>query len=200
MTILDHPSIIGMKLLAYGQSLRHGRWSDEAVTAGGTRYRISILAFEEATRLWRAAHVLLATGFSTAQFCLLGRSRIFESSDASPAATPGLSVELDSLLAAPPTRVRLAATDILEMRCGTVAGSLFTPIEQGIVEARWMRPDLAHGLATDVASGCIVLLVTSTTADQHALGARLLLRHGTRNLQTHEFSVSPSEWIWSSSP
>lgn len=192
VTILA-PSTIERKRMADGRSFRpfrHGRWSAEALTTVGTRYRISILAFDEATRLWRAAHELLLSGFSATQFCLFGLPLLFESSDAAPAATLGLSADLDGLLEGSPRRVRLAATDVLDMRCGTLADSLFTPIESGIVEAKWIRPDLAHSLATDVAGGCIVLLVTSITADQHALGARLLLRHGTRNLQTHEFSVS----------
>jgi len=75
------------------------------------------------------------------------------------------------------------------MRCGDFVESLFTHSEPGIVEASWMRPDLARSLVSDVGSGCLVLLVTSITADQHALGARLLLRHGDRNLQTLEFSA-----------
>jgi hypothetical protein len=194
VTILDL-STIERKLLVDGRffrPFRHGRWSAEAVTTVGTRYRISILAFDEATRLSRAAHELLLSGYTANQFCLFGCPFLFESSNATPPATQALSVDLDGLLEGPTRRVRLAATDVLEMRCGTLADSLFTPIESGIVEAKWMRPDLAHSLATDVASGCIVLLVTSTTADQHALGARLLLRHGTRNLHTHEFSVSQS--------
>jgi len=156
---------------------------------GATRYRLSILAFEQASSFWRAAHELLLHGFNTTQFCLFGLPFVIEEQKAPPAKPLALAAELNGLLATPPTRVRLTSTDIFEMRCGELAERLFTHSEPGIVEASWMRPDLARTLVSDVASGCLVLLVTSITADQHALGARLLLRHGDRNLQTNEFSM-----------
>ena len=37
-----------------------------------TKYRISMLAFDEPPRLWRAAHDLLVNDFGSDQFCLLG--------------------------------------------------------------------------------------------------------------------------------
>jgi hypothetical protein len=140
--------------------------------------------------LWWAAAELLDVGFSAAQFGLLGSARLFNSCETPWEPPLRIKVELDGLLATDPTRVRLTSADVLEMRCGQLVDSLFTAAEAEIVEAGWMRPDLARSLARDVASGCFILLVASSTAGQHAQGARLLLRHGNRNLQTHEFSVS----------
>jgi hypothetical protein len=159
---------------------------------GGTRFRVSILPFEDANRLWLAASELIYAGFSAAQFGLLGSQQSFETCPSRLVLPTRLQLELDGLLAVPPIRVRLASGDVFEMRCGRSADGLFTALENDCVEAGWMRPDLARRLAIDVASGCFVLVVASTTAIQHALGARLLLRHGQRNLQTHEFSVAHS--------
>lgn len=156
---------------------------------GTTRCRIAILAFEEASLLQRAARELLLHGFNSSQFCLFGHSYVLATVQSLALTDDSRTRELDGLLKAPPIRVKLANAAIFEMRCGTFAGSLFTLIDTGLVEATWMRADLALGVAHDISNGCLVLLVTSETADQHALGARLLLRHGNRDLLTHEFTV-----------
>jgi len=164
-------------------------WSGLALHEGTTRYRISILAFEEAGRFRLAAQELLLHGFNSAQFCLFGHSYVLSTIEHITYADEGPSSALEGLLTAPSCSIRLAGPETFEMRCGTFAGSLFSSIEKGLAEATWMREDLAQGIASDVADGRLVLLVTSVTADQHALGAKLLLRHGNRDLLTHEFTA-----------
>jgi hypothetical protein len=156
---------------------------------GGTRYRVSILPFEETYCLWNATAELLHVGFSAAQFGLLGSPRLFQSCAAAEISPLTVRRELDGLLATYPMRVKLTSVDEAELRCGRLAVALFGAADGEIADVKWMRPDLARSLAGDVASGCFVLFVASSSADQHLQGAKLLLRHGTRDLQTHEFSV-----------
>lgn len=163
-------------------------WSTKTLNEGLTRHRIAILAFDEVRTLWRAVNDLLLNGFGTGQFCLFGHPAGLAAL-APPHNTDGrLRDELNRLIGSPPARVMLPSADVLEMRCGPHAGRLFVLVDHQTHEAGWIRPDLARRVAADVVNGCIVLLIASLSADQHALGARLLLSHGTRDLQTHEFS------------
>jgi len=163
--------------------------SDLALHEGTTRYRISVLAFDEAGKLKLAAQELLLHGFNSAQFCLFGHSHLFVTLESISLSEGGGAREFDVFLKSPAVSLRLASTNMFEMRYGTFAGRLFSRIHDGSFEAPWMRIDVARGVESDAANGCLVLLVTSATANQHALGAKLLLRHGDRDLLTHEFTA-----------
>ena len=167
-----------------------GLW-ETSVPEEPTRCRVSMLAFDEPPRLWRAASDLFLNGIGACQLCLFGLPHVLIGSE--PPGLPELSDEFrhtfGRVIWRPRAKVRICDGATIEMRCGARASRLFTPVAESVFEARWLRAELSSSLATNVATGAVVLLVASETADQQALGARLLLRHGKRDLQTHEFST-----------
>ena len=171
--------------------------SQGAVEDGLIRRRISLLAFDEVEVLVRAAQDLILNGFTASQFCVFGPlTGIFDIA-AAPNSGDGLGRVLADLWAEPPCHLKLAGFDPVAMRCGRRAASLFEAVVPAVkpltapqlVTPEWIRPDLSRSIGTAVAHGGVILLVASSSAQQHALGARLLLRHGKHDLQTHEFSV-----------
>lgn len=179
--------------------------SQGAVEDGLIRRRISLLAFDEVEVLVQAAQDLILNGFNASQFCvfgpMIGMTGIFDiaavPSSGDPSSGHGLGRVLADLWAEPPCHLKLAGFNPVAMRCGRRAASLFEAIEPAVkpstapqlVTPEWVRPDLSRSIGTAVAHGGVILLVASSSAQQHALGARLLLRHGKHDLQTHEFSV-----------
>lgn len=148
-----------------------------------------MLAFDEPPRLWRATTDLHLNGIRACQLCLFGLPHVLAELDPQTASDEDFKHVVSDIISQPPATVRISGNNAVEMRCGRRASILFTPVADRVFEARWLKPDLSHNLANDVFSGAVVLLVSSNTAEQQALGARLLLRHGKRDLQTHEFST-----------
>lgn len=163
--------------------------SQAAVDEGLIRYRISLLAFDEPDVLVQAAHDLILNGFTASQFCILGQSADILDAVEAHKSGDGISRVLADLWAEPPGHLKLANTDLVAMRCGKRAASLFETVEPHVKTPGWIRPALSHSINSAVSLGRTILLVASSSAKQHALGARLLLRHGKHDLQTHEFSV-----------
>ena len=157
-----------------------------------TRIRTSILAFDEAAPLWRATHDLLINGFKAGQFCLMGLPSTLATLEAPSTLSDDLRYALTGLIAETSTLVLPSTGTIVETRCGRHAASLFVSAGDHHSEAMWIRPELSRSLANDTATGRVVLLVMSHSADQQALGARLLLRHGSHDLKTYEFSMPRS--------
>ncbi|MDZ4843622.1 MAG: hypothetical protein SH859_15960 [Hyphomicrobium aestuarii] len=170
---------------------------------GLTRYRVAIQAFGEWDTLSDVVGSLVERGFEGGQFCIFGRvaqpaavemaagnGRADRTSDAGlETKLATVPTSLATLSSQPPVHLHVAGHEPVEMRCGRAAIQLFAHADGDTYEAGWMRPDLTQSLASDVDDGFVVLLLMSQTADQQALGARLLLRHGTRELRTHEFSA-----------
>jgi hypothetical protein len=137
-----------------------------------------------------AAHDLISHGFETRQFCLFGQP-VVPSAAPAPNMYDHSASGLLALAASPPAFLKFQNDGLLEMRCGRDASELFARLSNSLFEATWMHPEFSSALAGDVADGLVVLLVASRSADEHARGSRLLLRHGTRDLRTHEFSAQP---------
>ena len=176
-----------------GWPLPRERMAETSMPREPTRCRIAMLTFDEPPRLWRAADDLFLNGIGACQLCLFGLPQVLADSDPAQLQTPlALSEDFRQtfrcVIWRPSVIVRISEATTIEMKCGTRASDLFTPVAESVFEARWLKPDMRHSLANDVATGAVVLLVASNTAEQQALGARLLLRHGNRDLQTHEFS------------
>lgn len=167
---------------------RNEHRSQAAVDDGLIRYRISLLAFDEAEVLVRAAHDLILNGFTASQFCMLGSSDRLEAAHVQKGGD-GLGRALADLWSKPPSHLKLPGTQAVAMRCGDRAASLFETLEPDVKVPEWIRPELSRSISSSVGQGRTILLVASGSAKQHALGARLLLRHGKYDLQTHEFSV-----------
>ena len=157
-----------------------------------TRVRISLLAFDDAAPLWRAAHDLLINGFKAGQFCLIGLPSELAKLELPSTLSDDLRYALTVLIAEPSTLDLPSTGATVETRCGRHAASLFVSAGDHHSQAMWISSELGRSLANDTALGRVVLLVTSHSADQHAFGARLLLRHGNHDLKTHEFSMPRS--------
>lgn len=167
----------------------HERRSQNPVEDGLIRHRIALLPFDDAEVLSAAAQDLVMNGFMANQFCVLGpadKLLAIDSGRRSDAATPGI---LADLWLNPVGEFKLNGDRPVAMLCGHRAAALFGPTGRRAIEPDWIRPDLSRAIARSVEQGRLVLLVTAHSATQHALGARLLLRHGKHDLQTHEFSA-----------
>ncbi len=156
---------------------------------GAVRCRVALLAFDQPTLLWRAAGDLFLNGFRPSQLCLFGTPPVIAELETPPLGNDDFRRAFADVISQPSARVRLLGAHTVEMKCGQRACDLFKPIGERIYEADWLRPELSVSLASNVVSGAAVLMLTSDSAEQQALGARLLLRHGTYDLQTHEFST-----------
>lgn len=165
------------------------RRSQGAVEDGLIRHRISLLPFDEADVLSAAAQDLVMNGFTASQFVVLGQPDKLLAIDGvlgDGAAMPGV---LADLWLDPAGEIKLNGIGHIGIRCGSRAAALFGPAGRRQVQPDWMRPDLVSTITRSIQQGRLVLLVAAHSATQHALGARLLLRHGKHDLQTHEFSV-----------
>ena len=161
---------------------------------GSKRFRLSILAFDEPVELGLALNDLFEHGITARQIGLIGLpetlDRLFE-----PMELPGelgkgpenSSPEIAALESSVKHLMRLDGDDRLAARYGSEIEVLLQQPSRRIGGFDWMQEELAGRLAEQAERGAIVLLVSARTADQHALSARLLLRHGPHNLQTQEF-------------
>jgi hypothetical protein len=173
-----------------GGLVRCGGAREPSVPDGATRCRIALLAFDQPPLLWRAASDLFANGFRPSQLCLFGSPHMMAELEPPVLGNDDFRQAFGDVISQPSARVRLLGAHTVEMKCGTGAWRLFKPVGDRTYEAEWLRPEFSISLASNVASGAAVLMLTSESAEQQARGARLLLRHGTYDLQTHEFSTA----------
>jgi len=167
----------------------HERRSQGSVEDGLIRHRIALLPFDEADDLSTAAQDLVMNGFSASQFCVLGQHDKLLVIDGAPGesvAAPGM---LADLWLDPAHEIKFKGLGHIGIRCGDAAAVLFGDAGRQYEQPDWMKPELVGTIARSIERGRLILLVAAHSATQHALGARLLLRHGNHDLQTHEFSV-----------
>ena len=165
--------------------------SAEAVNDGLTRYRLSVLVFDEAAGLWRALAELLRNGISPEQFCLIASPDTLASLDPRAAADEIGETGRDALshlVAGERFALHVDGHDDLAAHCGVEMSSLFRRMGSIADDFAWMRNELGKKLAVHADQGAINLLVSAAGAEQHSLIARVLLRHGRHDLQTHVFS------------
>jgi hypothetical protein len=153
------------------------------------RTRIAMLAFGEPGGLSPVVDVLLRNGFDAGQFCLLGQPSALGALRRPHPRDAATDETVEALISSTPVYLKLSQDSDCEMRCGGAACRLFDRSQTDLVLASWLRPDLTATIRADIETGCLILLVDSQSAQQHALGARLLLRHGQNNLLTLEFTA-----------
>ena len=154
---------------------------------GATRFRLSILAFDDPAGLWQAIGNLFDSGLTAGQLCLLGRPEMLDQLKM-PDGSPGqIASENKRLLSTSDTQVRLDGTASLAARYGSDIGVLLERSGPTADSFAWMQDELSQKLANQAEAGAIILLVSAATAEQHAASARVLLKHGRNSLQTHEF-------------
>ena len=60
-----------------------------------------------------------------------------------------------------------------------------------LIAAAWMSQELRADLARHIRDGAVVLGVNAQTSDQQRQSTRVLLKHSSFRVQTHEFSRVP---------
>lgn len=164
--------------------------SADAVNEGFTRYRLSILVFDEATGLWPAVDELLASGIAPEQFCIVASPATLAALE--PALTqnsnPRVPASIATLIRSTPYSLHVDGHGDLAAHCGSRMAGLFRRMGSVADDFGWMQNELSKKLALHAERGAINLLVSAAGAEQHSLIARVLLRHGRHDLQTHVFS------------
>lgn len=160
---------------------------DNAVSGGTIRYRLALLAFDDRARLSRAVADLLRNGLVAQQLAYVGRPATLELLGAS----EGCMSSRATLVQSPEHAMRPARLDEhggVAARIGSNLLDLVVPADAAAASFGWMQESLRPQLAPQARDGAIILLVGAASAGQHALIARLLLRHGEHDLQMHEFT------------
>lgn len=157
------------------------------------RYRLSILVFEEPAGLWRAMAHLLQSGISPEQICLMGLPDTLTALRLPFPLDDPETLPLRHLLRKAPMTVRIGETRDLVAHCGSQMSALLSHSKSATLGFDWMQQELSQTLFDDAEQGAVVLLVSAANTEQQSTSARLLLRHGQHNLQTHEFLWPDSE-------
>ena len=162
--------------------------SDKRMGDEITRYRLSILVFDEAARLWRTLADLLESGVTAAQVCLIGLTERLQALELPRDMGPGTTGQLAAILYATQVRLPRQKHADLAARCGSQTESFLGRSASMSGPFRWLRKELDETLGPQSDTGAIILLVCADSAEQQSATARLLLRHGQHALKTHEFS------------
>lgn len=165
-----------------------GNRSAALVSDHVNRYRLSTLVFDDADRLWRALAALLDRGVEASQLCLAGAAATLNALRV-PADIPlGPRRALDDLLHLPDVPLRLDGNGDLVARGGAEMTELLRPTGSSIASFEWMQEERSHELAREAEHDGVILLVSARSADELAMSAGILLRHGRHSLQTHVFA------------
>ena len=152
-----------------------------------TRYRLSILVFDEVADLARAIGELIGNGVEPEQLGIVGLRQSLDAL-AVPGEVDAETKHVTHLLAATDLPLRLDGAADLVVRGASGMRALLRQPQQPVGTFDWMQDERREALAGHAAKGAVILLVSAATAEQHAKSAGILLRHGRHNLQTHVFT------------
>ena len=155
---------------------------------GVTRYRLSILAFDDLAGLDHAIEDLIGNGVVPAQLCLAGLAKSLETLHVPKNLDHQAKSEFASLLASPDLPLQLDGLVEIVARSGAWTAALIRQPGAAMGTFDWMQEERRKELARHAANGAVILLVSAASAAQLAASAGVLLRHGRHNLQTHVFA------------
>lgn len=151
------------------------------------KYRFSIGVFNDHERLRSALDDLGANGWSVGQLCLTGLPSTINAISTSDA-------RLTSMLAQFEARHKADGPNIIASS-GPVLQAISQPPSHydGHLGPYvfYLPSHLSGRLVRRIDAGAIVLFVSSTSASQQDQSTRILLRHATLDIMTHEFTPSP---------
>ena len=162
--------------------------SEGSVCDPVTRYRLSILAFDDTAGLAHAVGDLIGHGMEPGQLGVIARPHSLDALMVPGGLDPDIKRNILNLLAAPSLPLRLDDAADLVVRGGPGIRALLKQPQQDVGAFDWMQDERREDLARHAANGAVILLVSAATAEQHATSAGVLLRHGRHNLQTHVFT------------
>jgi len=164
-------------------------WRSDSISAvqpGVTTARLSIAVFDSQEQFWRLISELTSQGICASQFSLWGLPDNIGKLDIPPTLTHQSRYDMDAMLSNGGKLIVSGKSSDLVFRCGELFESLLR--RSKAQNPLWMNAVLRSKLAGQANNGGLVLLVSASTARQHELAARLLLKHGSHDLHTHEFS------------
>ncbi len=157
-------------------------------------FRLAIGIFYEASQLERVVENLRADGFTAPTMCLIG--------------TPAALELVKQRAACAPATGGIAAldwTEVQKLDCRTeqiefvaTPGPLIRTLLQTKnvgrpLSGNWLQEELCDRLVGHVRKGAVALLVSVRSAVSQQRCSRILLRHSLHAVQTHEFTLAPSE-------
>ncbi|KAB2920719.1 MAG: hypothetical protein F9K29_00120 [Hyphomicrobiaceae bacterium] len=164
------------------------------MTIADNAFRLAIGIFYEAAKLESVMAELRADGFTLQDVCLVGTAAALNAAREHATGTQAADgmAALDSA-SMQTLDCRLEGMDIVATQ---------GPLIQSLVETRrfghpsrrsWLQQELCDRLAGHVRKGAIAVLVSVRSAVSQQRCSRILLRHSSHAVQTHEFTLSPFE-------
>ena len=161
------------------------------MTQGVGRTRFIVAVFDSGEDLIRAVSELLRRGFAREQMgvvaLLSSLSRLRRTAspgELEPAEITAILGDIEVLPAASEDRVVVTRGSLWQC-----LGSFGTVVDDELIVAHWMTPQLREVLATHIRAGAVVLGVSAKTVDQQRESTRVLLQHSSYRVQTHEFTL-----------
>lgn len=153
-----------------------------------TRYRLTILAFDDRAQFGQAIVDLIGCGLETGQFCLAGLPKTLDAIATPSGLDERASSAFAALLATADTPFALDAEAGLVARGGFRAKILLEAPDQAFGAFDWMQEARRRELARHGTNGAIILIVNAASAEELSASANVMLRHGRHTLQTHVFT------------
>ena len=149
-------------------------------------FRIVIGCYQHPERHWSARNELLANGLRDDQVCSLGSPSALQlqAADSTAAAMPP-----------PQTSAPLgyASRKVEELDVKVSCPSLFDRLlsraqETGQSLAAWLTPAQSGAISRKLLEGCVLLVVSTETAQQQVTSSQIQLRHGPMVVQAFNFA------------
>ncbi len=158
---------------------------------GPAKSRLVIAVFDGGDGLCRALSDLLDKGFATQQMAVAGFSASLDMIRNGASYRASLQSDVPAIL----DNVEQTALTIGRDTVVVTRNSLWQKIGgigavdiDEFITAKWMDPQLRADLARHIREGDVVLGVSAETSEQQRQSTRVLLKHSSSRVQTHEFS------------
>ena len=156
--------------------------------------RLALAVFDDTQRLHNAINDLTAAGWSDNQLCLAGIRSALDAISTSVVDGSLAHPELTSLLTRLEERRMPADGPTIFASSGPVLDAIGKPTSHNATTSKVYEfhfpSHLPASLARHIEAGAVALIVNSTSASQQDLSTRILLRHATYDILTHEFGWS----------
>lgn len=158
---------------------------------GSAKSRLVIAVFDGGEGLHLALSDLLDLGFAVRQMAVVGPVHALDVVRNDNERRQAFANEVAAILEnVEKTSLKIGSSIVVVTRNSLwqKIGSLGAANSDEFITANWMDPQLRADLARHIREGAVVLGVSAETSDQQRQSTRVLLRHSSSRVQTHEFS------------
>jgi len=158
---------------------------------GSVKSRFVIAVFDSSDGLRLALSDLLELGFAARQLAVVALAPSLDRMRTGDGFRPAITAEVAAILDNVETTALTIGQSVVVVSRNSLwqrIGSLEAANSDEFITANWMEPQLRVDLARHVRAGAVVLGVSAETSDQQRQGTRVLLKHSSSRVQTHEFS------------